>query len=194
MTVDAELARWGEPPVSGIEEALMAFLDKFLAKPNGGQEDRPELLLADFPDLVPEGAGLVQAAACIDQFVASVLEHSSIQGDPPAPPVATEVWNGDLSVDPEALPDPMPGRYRVRKFLGEGKFGRVWLADHLRLQIPVALKTLCLYVSGEARALALTTLENEARVLARLYHPNIVRVYDLEQTGDEHYLVLQYVD
>jgi serine/threonine protein kinase len=92
------------------------------------------------------------------------------------------------------MPNPLPEAYRVHRFLGEGRFSKVWLADHLRFQIPVALKTLHFHLSPDARDLALAVLQNEARVLARLMHPNIVRVYSLEQAGDQHYLVLQYVD
>src|SRR5262249_47522458 len=36
-------------------------------------------------------------------------------------------------------------------------------------------------------------LENDARILARLRHPNIVQVHTWRQSGEEHYLVMQYV-
>jgi serine/threonine protein kinase len=194
MTVDAELASWGEPPVSGAEEALLPFLDKFLAQRARGEEARPEVFLAGPPELVREASALIQAVECVEQFVASVMEHSDVQPDAPfATGAETEVYEGDLPGAVE-LPDPLPGKYRFRRFLGEGRFSRVWLAEHLRLQILVALKTLHFQVAGDIRARALAALENEARVLARLHHPNIVRVYGLEQVGAEHYLVLQYVD
>jgi serine/threonine protein kinase len=195
MTVDHELAQWGEPPVSKTEETLMAMVDTFLEQTSRGESVRPEVLLADKPELAAEGAAILEVAACIDEFVASVLEHSSKQGDAPALyGMDTEVYEGNLSEAAEAFPHPVPDQYRILRFLGEGTFSRVWLAEHLRLQIPVALKTLHFYVTGEARAAALAVLENEARVLARLHHPNIVRVYNLEQAGDNHYLVIQYVD
>jgi tRNA A-37 threonylcarbamoyl transferase component Bud32 len=173
MTVDAELANWGEPPVNGAEEALLAILDQYLDKRARGEEVRPEALLADARELAVDGAALLWAAECVEQFVATILEHSGIA---------------------EPLPDPFPGLYRFQKCVGEGRFGQVWLADHLRLQIPVALKALHFKASGEARALARAALENEARVLAQLRHPNIVQVYALEQAADELFLVLQYVD
>jgi tRNA A-37 threonylcarbamoyl transferase component Bud32 len=195
MTVDAELANWGEPPVSRTEEVLLAVLDRFLDHRARGEEVRPDTLLADTHELAADGAALLRAAECVEQFVATILEHSGIQGDPVAPSAAaTELYEGDMFGTAEPLPDPFPGLYRIQRFLGKGRFGRVWLADHLRFQIPVALKALLFHVSGEARALAQAALENEARVLARMGHPNIVRVYALEQAADGFYLVLQYVD
>jgi serine/threonine-protein kinase len=195
MTLNAELAKWGEPPVLETEEALMAFVDELLERRARGEEVRPKDLLANSPELAAEGAALIQAVECIELFVTSVLEHASIQGNPfLAAGMETEEYEGPLSSATEGLPDPCPGGYRVRRFLGQGSFSRVWLADHLLFGIPVALKTLRFRVSGNAAVVGLTALKNEARILARLQHPNIARVYSLEQAGDEHYLVLQYVD
>jgi serine/threonine protein kinase len=195
MTIDAELSCWGEPPVSGTEATLLALLDKILEKQARGEEVRLEELLAGAPELIQEGTALVEAAECIEQFVASVLEHSRVEDGASFPEGAeTAVHEGALSSPSEELPDPFPGEYRIRKLLGAGRFGRVWLADHLALQIPVALKTLHLDAAPEEREVALAALRHEARVLARLQHPNVVRVYGLQQAGGEHYLVLQYVD
>src|SRR5262249_27643869 len=129
MSVDAELARWGEPPVSDTEEALMAFLDNVLEQGTQAQAARPESVFADAPTLAREGAALVQAAECLEQFVDSVLEYSRVEGEYPPPPGAeTEIYPGALPDSMERLPDPFPGDYRVKAFLGEGKFSRVWLA------------------------------------------------------------------
>jgi serine/threonine protein kinase len=191
MAVDGELANLGEPPVSATEEALIPFLERFLAKRARDEEARGEEALPASPELAREAVALVRAAECIEEFIASVLDQSELEGDACA---ATELYEGVPSGTAGGLPDPFPGLYRVRQFLGEGKFSRVWLADHLRLHIPVALKTLHFQVSREERELALVALQNEARILARLEHPNVVRVYGLERSGDADYLVLQYVE
>jgi serine/threonine protein kinase len=81
----------------------------------------------------------------------------------------------------------------VRALAGKGAFSWVWLADDLGLGIPVALKSLPLSKSPEARATALAALRSEARLLAALNHPNIVRVHALRPAGGEVYLILQYV-
>jgi hypothetical protein len=190
MTIDAELARWGEPPVTQAEEALITVLDQFLTRRTGA----PRALLTDTSGLAGEEAALIRAAECVEEFVTSILEQSSIEPTPLAATADTEVYEGGLAGQAQTLPDPAPEEYRVREFLGAGRLGRVWLADHLRLQIPVALKTLHCRVAGTERVQALAALENEARVLARLQHPNVVRVYTLFRAAQEHYLVLQYVD
>src|SRR5262249_15100842 len=82
---------------------------------------------------------------------------------------------------------------RFRALLGEGTFGRVWLADDVGLGIPVALKTVRLRGGVEQRSRALAALQREAKLMGPLKHPNIVQVYAWRQSGDEYYLVMQYV-
>jgi serine/threonine protein kinase len=72
------------------------------------------------------------------------------------------------------------GRYRVEGFLGQGAFGRVYLAQDEQLCRPVAIKLPHSHrVNSPADAELYLT---EARVLARLDHPHIVPVYDFGQT------------
>jgi tRNA A-37 threonylcarbamoyl transferase component Bud32 len=150
---------------------------------------------AGVDDLLPPGAeggerlaGALQVAGLLDQFVRHVEEEAGI--DFPAP---TEGSTQAYEPGPEALPQPFPGEYRFRALLGEGSFGTVWLADDLRLGVPVALKAVRLEGGLERRSRALAQLENEAKKLARLRHPNVVRVYTWRQAGAEHYLVMQFV-
>src|ERR1700730_14247361 len=74
------------------------------------------------------------------------------------------------------------GRYRVEKVLGEGGFGRVYLAHDDQLKRPVAIK-----VPHRERIFSPAQVEaylTEARVVASLEHPHIVPVYDVGSTGD----------
>ncbi len=74
------------------------------------------------------------------------------------------------------------GRYRVEKVVGEGGFGRVYLAHDDQLHRAVAIKVPRPHrvtLPGEAEAYLA-----EARILARLDHPNIVPVFDTGTTAE----------
>jgi serine/threonine-protein kinase len=85
----------------------------------------------------------------------------------------------------------LEGRYRIRGVLGQGGMSRVYLADALRLEMPVAIKE-NLQDTPEARQ----QFENEARLLARLAHPNVPRVLDsfTNTQTQRQYLVMEYVE
>jgi serine/threonine protein kinase/formylglycine-generating enzyme required for sulfatase activity/tetratricopeptide (TPR) repeat protein len=99
---------------------------------------------------------------------------------------------GDVAESAPVDP-PRIGRYRVVRRLGQGGFGRVYLAQDEDLDRPVAIK-----VPNRERVAALTDVEAylaEARALAKLNHPNIVPVYDLGRTEDGLcYVVSKYID
>jgi eukaryotic-like serine/threonine-protein kinase len=84
------------------------------------------------------------------------------------------------------------GRYRLRRRLGAGGFGVVWLAHDERLQREVAVKAIPRAVDGDAPDGA--RAEREARVAARLNHPGIVALYELGGDEDAVYLVSELVD
>lgn len=94
---------------------------------------------------------------------------------------------------PESVGHPkMVGRYRVRRILGEGGFGRVFLGHDDDLDRPVAIKVPRL--ERVAHAHDVETYLAEARVLALLDHPGIVPVYDVGRTDDGHcYIVSKYI-
>jgi serine/threonine protein kinase len=85
------------------------------------------------------------------------------------------------------------GRYRVERLLGEGGFGRVYLAHDDQLRRPVAVKVphaRLVAQAGEAEAYLA-----EARTVASLDHPNVVPVYDVGSTDQfPCYVVSKYID
>jgi tetratricopeptide (TPR) repeat protein len=85
----------------------------------------------------------------------------------------------------ESIEPPKGERYAITSLIGVGAQGLVYAADDAVLGRPVALKLLR---AGEDRIL------REARLIARLNHPNIVAIYDAGTTGDGAiYLAMEYV-
>lgn len=88
------------------------------------------------------------------------------------------------------------GRYKIRRIIGQGGMGSIYLADDLRLEGRLcALKevehdrSLPIDLMREAREQFL----REATVLARLDHPNLPKVSDFFSIGARDYLVMDYV-
>ena len=78
-------------------------------------------------------------------------------------------------------------RYALRKRLGTGAFGTVWLARDERLQREVAVKILARELISGGR------FEREARAAARLSHPGIVTLYEAAVDDEGAYLVSELV-
>src|SRR5579864_6846356 len=83
------------------------------------------------------------------------------------------------------------GKYLVKSELGRGGMGAVYLAEQPGLGREVAIKALTQSPSGDP--VALKRFLQEAQVMARTSHPNIVQVHDLELLGETNYIVLEYV-
>jgi serine/threonine protein kinase len=83
------------------------------------------------------------------------------------------------------------GKYIVKGELGRGGMGAVYLAEQPGLGREVAIKELI--QSAIADPVALKRFMQEAQVMARASHPNLVQVHDLEQIGDANYIVLEFV-
>ncbi|WP_369294022.1 serine/threonine-protein kinase [Tepidiforma sp.] len=69
----------------------------------------------------------------------------------------------------------------------------VWLAEDLRLERWVALKALHASLTAAIDPEAVAAFEREARVVARLQHPNIVAVHDAGEHEGRRYIVTEYV-
>jgi serine/threonine protein kinase len=88
------------------------------------------------------------------------------------------------------------GRYRLVRQLGQGGMGRVWAAWDELLERDIALKELLLprgMTESEIQALSERALR-EARAIARLAHPNIVRFFDVVQDDGLPWIVMELVE
>ena len=82
-------------------------------------------------------------------------------------------------------------RYRVEGRLGHGGMATVFLAHDRKLDRPVAIKLLADNLAGDEEVRARFT--REARLAAKLDHPNVVQVYDVGEEDDRPYIVMELV-
>lgn len=88
------------------------------------------------------------------------------------------------------------GKYRLIRMLGKGAMGEVWLAEEegpRSFRRRVAVKRL-LSTTTDIGDIATSSFVAEAQVIAKLDHPNIVRLIELGNVDSELYLVLDYID
>jgi eukaryotic-like serine/threonine-protein kinase len=84
------------------------------------------------------------------------------------------------------------GKYKVLERLGSGGMGQVFLCEHKLMRRRVAVKVLPTQKAADPSSLE--RFYREARAVAALDHPNIVRAYDIDQDDNLHFLVMEYVD
>jgi serine/threonine-protein kinase len=84
--------------------------------------------------------------------------------------------------------------YEVWGKLGEGGMSEVWLAKHTVLSIPVIIKTLNKSIAEAAGESGARRMFNEARLMARVTSPRVVRAIDAGIIDGTPYLVQEYVD
>ncbi|HET7012628.1 MAG TPA: serine/threonine-protein kinase, partial [Streptosporangiaceae bacterium] len=87
----------------------------------------------------------------------------------------------------------LQNRYELLSQLGSGGMGSVWLAKDRVLQREVALKELLQYGSSPDRDERRQRAFGEARAMAKVKHPNIVRIHDVFLDQDDPWLVMDYI-
>ena len=84
-------------------------------------------------------------------------------------------------------------RYRVLRKLGQGGMGAVYLAEHVRMGMKMALKVIIPEKATSADAVARFT--REAKNAASIKHPNVCSVFDFGETsGGVVYLAMEYIE
>ncbi|MEX0642035.1 MAG: serine/threonine-protein kinase [Pirellulales bacterium] len=84
------------------------------------------------------------------------------------------------------------GKYKLLGQIGKGGMSSVYLAEHEMMRALRAIKVLPQNRVGDSSYLERFRLE--ARAVAKLDDPNIVRAYDIDNEGNIHYIVMEYVD
>src|SRR5215469_605179 len=95
-------------------------------------------------------------------------------------------WGGVMEL--EVLGD----RYEMQEPIGRGGMATIYRAVDLRMGRVVAAKILREVYSTDPKFV--TRFQREARAASALQHPNIVQVFDYGQSGENYYIVMEYVD
>ena len=93
------------------------------------------------------------------------------------------------------LPTDLPGRvreYRIVRLIGSGGMGMVFEAHDPELDRVVAVKIL--RAGREASDVGERRLRREGQTMARLTHPNVLRVYDVGVAHRRVFVAMEYVD
>src|SRR5215468_4403416 len=193
-------------PVMAVDSRVQELLDEL-----GDSGCTPEQVCAACPELLPEvRRRWLQMRAVEAQLDAlfPAAESDPVSGGGsgrgtggPAADEAMDLgWIDARGVSTAEASDERPqgdppiiGRYRIVRRLGQGGFGRVYLARDDELDRPVAIK-----IPSPGRVCGPDDVEEylrEARALARLDHPRIVPVHDVGRTEDGLcYVVSKYVE
>ena len=111
-----------------------------------------------------------------------------------APAVNTSAPTVEIveSTTREELDNLLNGRYELRELLGRGGMGMVYRGFDLQLRMDIAIKILLTRYTHDFSAIE--SLKQEAKAAMRLAHPNIVRLYNFEDTPQMKYILMEYVD
>jgi predicted Ser/Thr protein kinase len=91
------------------------------------------------------------------------------------------------------VPRIIAGRFRIEREIGTGGMGTVYLATHLDLERPVAVKIIRRDFAGDAEVA--NRFLREARTMAKLHHPHAAMIFDAGSLPDgRHFIVMEFVE
>lgn len=109
-----------------------------------------------------------------------------------SPPVARIISSDSIPAGGFTPGTILADRYRIIGLLGRGGMGEVYRADDLKLGQPVALKFLPPKFAEDA--VRRERFFAEVRITRQLSHPNICRVYDIQEIDGRHFLSMEFID
>ena len=163
------------------------FLDEACAEDAELRAEVESLLVYDekAARALESGEGAVHVARVANERARAIAGGSDEEG-PVGQPVS-RTMTAEFPVESLLIPG-----YRMLRLIGEGGMGKVYLAEEIALGRQVAIKTILEQQAAGTRATQ--RFIREARAMAKVEHPHIVRVYSFGQIEQRHYLVMEYVE
>lgn len=84
------------------------------------------------------------------------------------------------------------GRFRIERMVGKGAMGTVFFATDTQFDLPCAIKII--NPNYLDNTVILSRFRKEARILRKIDHPSVVKVYDLDEVDGLPYIVLEWVE
>src|SRR3954447_4023383 len=182
--------RRGPPPLRRGSDAVR----RGLKSSGSSKKDRTPQVLPHHRSQTPVGCGIASRRGGQPGPEREAVAERTQRLDETTHAVRTMEWDVEAAREQEQLeartaPDGLVlGRYRLASRLGSGGFGTVYAARDERLRRDVAIKVIPRADTDDDRA------EREARVAARLNHPNVVALYEFGFDDGNVYLVSELVD
>lgn len=142
-----------------------------------GREPNIDEFVKDYPGLEDQIRLRIQVYKKIEGLSSSLME-------------AEDGGFGDLILGHELIGQKL-GDFEILSVIGTGGMGAVFLAQQVSLDREVALKVIN-DITG-ARGKSLERFKREAKVLARISHPNIVPIYEVGEEGPYSYFAMEFV-
>lgn len=120
----------------------------------------------------------------IQRFVDKRFYHINIDYQKTVPPFETAGMT-------QVLRETNFGAYQNLELIGRGVMAEVYKSTHPTLHKPVAIKILPEHLAAEEDFRKRFT--REAQIVAKLEHPNIVRLFDSGENNGKHYMVMEYL-
>jgi len=123
------------------------------------------------------------------QFEASLVAGETDIVEPQAAPRKPKKTTGQPAWAGKVL-----GHFKLLRLIGEGKMGRVIQARDVNLQRLVALKVLGKRLPGIDATKRVNQFFQEARAAAQIEHPNVVRIYEINQHDGWWYIAMELIE
>lgn len=187
----------GSPSSEGGDKPLAQTEEFTMPPPN--EDDAADFLLDEPEKPAPKKKPRPKE---LDQTVAhdpasappqpEMEETITHEDDEPAPPPKPKPAAKPAAPTAAKTKEVVMGDYRLTKKLGQGGMGAVYMGHQISLDRPVALKVLSKELADKPAFVE--RFKREARVMARLDHPNILRCHGVGEHGGHHFLSMEFVD
>jgi hypothetical protein len=110
---------------------------------------------------------------------------------PAEPPPVSVTETIQTPVERLAAGHTFAGRYQILEEIGEGGMGRVYRALDRDLDEKVAIKLIKSRIASDEKMLQ--RFRNEIKLARKIVHKNVCRMFDLNKTGETHYITMEYI-